>query len=121
MSSGNTIFGESFYRDVWTQVQQPGKRQVIEALEGENQLDEEDLLERVGLPEDEFYEAAEELEEAGVLNHYDQEHSRGPQTTEMSLYSVFYPVETALEFDDEEEYVQHMLDQDEEMLGEYER
>lgn len=77
------------------------------------------MLEKVELSENEFYDAAEELESAGILDHYDQEHSRGQQTTEMSLYSVFYPVETALEFDDEEEYVQHMLDQDKEMLEGY--
>jgi len=120
MSSGNTVFGESFYRNTWALIQKPENKQIIEALEGEKQIDEEDVLARVELSEDEFYGAVEKLEEAGILHHYDQKHSRGHRTTEMSLYSVIYPAETALEFNHQEEYVQRMLEQDEEMLNIYE-
>jgi len=119
MSSKNTFYDRNFYRNTWSAVQKPENRKIVEALGGENQLGEEDLLEKVEMSENEFYDAAEELEDAGVLDHYDQEHGRGHQTTEMSLFSVFYPAERALGFDNKEEYVEHMLDQDEEKLGRY--
>ncbi len=119
MSNENSVFSEDFYRQTWKLLQEPKNRKIVESLEGENQLDEEDVLERVDLSEDEFYDTAEVLEEEGVLDHYDREHSRGPQTVHMSLYRVVYPAERALEFDEMEDYVQHMLNQDEEMLEEY--
>lgn len=120
MSNENSVFSEDFYRGTWRLLQEPDNREVVESLEGENQLDEEDVLERVDLSEDEFHDVVEELEEEGVLDHYDQEHSRGSETTHMSLYSVFYSAERALEFNNQEDYIQHMLNEDEEMLGQYE-
>lgn len=119
MSNENSLFSESFYRDTWRFLQEPDNREIVKSLEGENQLDEEDVLERVDLSENEFYDSAEGLEEAGILNHYDREHSRGPQTIHMSLFRVAYPAERALEFDDQEKYVRHMLNEDEEMLEQY--
>jgi DNA-binding Lrp family transcriptional regulator len=119
MSDVNTVFGETFYRNTWEMLQKPENRHIIEVLEAKNQLDEEDVMERVDLSEEEFYDVSKELEDEGVIDHYDREHSRGPQTVHMSLYRAVYPAETALEFDDEEKYVQHMLDNDEEMFEEY--
>lgn len=120
MSSGTLLPGKDYYENIWAAVQKPENREIVEALTGENQLDEKETVERVDLSEEDFYDAAEELEEKGVLDHYDQEHSRGHQTSHLSLYSVFYPAERALEFDDQENYVENMLEEDEEMLSQYE-
>jgi len=120
MSSGTLLPGKDYYENIWEAVQKPENREIIEALTGENQLNEEEMVDRVDLSEEEFYDAAAELEEKGVLDHYDQEYGRGHQTSHLSLYSVFYPAERALEFEDQENYVENMLEEDEEMLGQYE-
>lgn len=121
MSSQSDVFDEKFYRDVWDNLQDPKKQHAVEVLKGENQLDEEDFLERVDLSEDLFYDIVEELENEGVIDHYDREHSRGPQKVHMSLYRAVYPAKTALEFDDRECYIDHMLEEESELIERYQR
>lgn len=121
MNSQSDVFEEKFYRDVWDILQEPKKRRAIEVLKGENQLDEEDFLERVDLSEDLFHEVIEELKNEGVIDHYDREHSRGPQKVHMSLYRAVYPAETALEFDSKENYIDYMLEEESELIERYQR
>lgn len=110
---------EDHYETVWEIVQEPENRQIVEALSGEDQLPKDEVLERVNLDESELYDTAEDLEEAGLLDHYQQRHGRQDQTVELSLFHTFYSAEAALEFDNQEEYVTHMLKQDEELLADY--
>ena len=119
MSSNSILPDEEYYRKAWEIANKPENREIVDVLGGKGQLEEERVLEEVDLSEKEFLDAAEELEQEGFLDHYDQEHGRGHQNKELSLYSVFYPVERAIDFDDKEEYVQNMLNEDKKILGQY--
>lgn len=109
---------EGYYRDTWDLVQQSENREVVESLEV-SQLSEEDVLEEVDLPKNEFYKVVENLEKKDIVHHYQEEHGPGDRTTETSLYRTFYPAKKALEFDNQEDYVEYMLKEDEEIPGQY--